>query len=106
MSGQGIKNAFKGDNSKRMQVEQLFLHATHCLDLIYMPTKYYQNISVLTSFGVQTDRHQNDPYIPRSLSAREIKKNRQTSSYPLTIPPKESPALIANTDCHEYEYSS
>ena len=25
--------------------EQPFLHATHCFDHIYMPTKYYQNIS-------------------------------------------------------------
>ena len=25
--------------------EKPFLHATHCFDHIYMPTKYYQNIS-------------------------------------------------------------
>ena len=45
--------------------EQPFLHPTHRLDLIYMPTKYYQNISkgikVIehTSFFLRTDRRTN-----------------------------------------------
>ena len=57
--------------------EQPFLHATHCLDLIYMPTKYYQNISKgiknieRTSFCLrmdgQTNGRQADRYIPRTL---------------------------------------
>ena len=41
--------------------EQPFLHATHCFDHIYMPTKYYQNISKgmkvieRTNFCIRTD---------------------------------------------------
>ena len=71
--------------------EQPFLHATHRLDPIYMPTKYYQNISKgikvieRTSFCLRTDRRtdrrtdgqtdgrQADRYIPRSFSGRGIK---------------------------------
>ena len=35
----------RGITQKASKGEQPFLHATHRLDLIYMPTKYYQNIS-------------------------------------------------------------
>ena len=80
---------------KASKGEQPFLHATHRLDPIYMPTKYYQNISKgikvieRTSFCLRTDRRtdrrtdgqtdgrQADRYIPRSFSGRgiKIKKN-------------------------------
>ena len=76
---------------KASKGEQPFLHATHRLDPIYMPTKYYQNISKgikvieRTSFCLrmdrrtdrrtdgQTDGRQADRYIPRSFSGRGIK---------------------------------
>ena len=68
---------------KASKGEQPFLHATHRLDPIYMPTKYYQNISKgikvieRTSFCLQTDGQtdgrQADRYIPRSFSGRGIK---------------------------------
>ena len=76
---------------KASKGEQPFLHATHRLDPIYMPTKYYQNISKgikvieRTSFCLRTDRRtdrrtdgqtdgrQADRYIPRSFSGRGIK---------------------------------
>ena len=75
---------------KASKGEQPFLHATHRLDPIYMPTKYYQNISKgikvieRTSFCLRTDRRtdrrtdgqtdgrQADRYIPRSFSGRGI----------------------------------
>ena len=78
--------------------EQPFLHATHCLDPIYMPTKYYQNISKgikvieRTSFCLRTDRRtdrrtdgqtdgrQADRYIPRSFSGRGIKMRFSTKN--------------------------
>ena len=51
------------------------LHRTHHHDLIYMPTKYNQNISKgikvieLTSFFQgQTDARQADHFIPQTLS--------------------------------------
>ena len=67
-----------------MQGTQLpFLHGKHRLDLIYMYTKYHQNISKgikvieRTSFFLQTDRRtdegQADCYIPRTLLAWGIK---------------------------------
>ena len=46
---------------KASKREQPFLHATHRLDAIYMPTRYYQNISKgikiieRTSFCLRTD---------------------------------------------------
>ena len=54
---------------KATKVEQRFLHVTHLLDLIYMPTEYYQNISKgikvieCTSFYLQTDGCLADHYI-------------------------------------------
>ena len=65
-------------DSKR---EQPFLHATHLPDLIYMPTKYYQNSSKgikvieLTSFCLQTFRQmdgcQADRYIPEPCRSED-----------------------------------
>ena len=82
---------------KASKGEQPFLHATHRLDPIYMPTKYYQNISKgikvieRTSFCLRTDRRtdrrtdgqtdgrQADRYIPRSFSGRGIKNTTKPS---------------------------
>ena len=92
---------------KASKGEQPFLHATHRLDPIYMPTKYYQNISKgikvieRTSFCLRTDRRtdrrtdgqtdgrQADRYIPRSFSGRGIKTGWNTSS-------KKSPSNLYN----------
>ena len=49
------------NTQKASQGEQSFLHVTHHLDWIYMPTKYYQNILKgikaieRTNFCLQTD---------------------------------------------------
>ena len=68
--------------------EQPFLHVTPRLDLIYMPTKYYQNISKdikvieCTSFYLRMDRRTPGwdwSLYPPNLVGRGIKRPAQTS---------------------------
>ena len=72
-----LKCFFKGDNSKGQQGRATMLHRTHHHDLIYMPTKYNQNISKgikvierTSFFQGQMDAwvRQADHFIPQTLS--------------------------------------
>ena len=50
-----LRNSFRGDNLKKKRTKILsFLHMTLLLDLIYVPTKYYQIISNSTGVMVCT----------------------------------------------------
>ena len=101
---------------KASKGEQPFLHATHRLDPIYMPTKYYQNISKgikvieRTSFCLRTDRRTDRRtdarlIIPRSFSGRGIKT--KTSFYRLAnllifvaYHPKSTAMVMAGRSVH------
>ena len=67
----------------RKKRELSLLHATHLLVLLFIPTKYYQNISKVSKLcSAQgciygwTDGSQADRYIPRSYSVGGIKETR------------------------------
>ena len=68
---------------KASKGEQPFLHVTHRLDPIYMPTKYFQNISKgikvieRTSFCLRMDRRQTGHYIPKPCQSGDKKREKK-----------------------------
>ena len=42
--GENSQKKSKGHYSQTIKGEQLFLKATHCLDLIYIPLKFHEDI--------------------------------------------------------------